>query len=319
MEVSVLMITYNHEKYISQALESILSQQVCFEYEIVIGEDCSKDNTRKIILEYLRKHPDKIRLLSQEKNLGMLRNYTRTFKECKGKYIAVLDGDDYWISPDKLQRQVDYLCRNLECSFCFHEMNVLYEDSGEVGVIKPPYRKEKYVLEDILNTNFIANSSVMYRAGTIVDFPAWWYSTEMTDWTTHIMHAQQGEAGYLDEAMGVYRVHSKGGWSMQSNIERIQEDIKALGLINKHLEYRYNKKIKTLISNCYYKLSLLSYDKGDMKAAKHFANRCFVVYPFNRHISRSVQIRTLLKLNALWLYETIKNTTSSLRKVLLYP
>jgi glycosyltransferase involved in cell wall biosynthesis len=319
MEVSILMITYNHERYIAHALESILSQHVGFEYEIVIGEDCSKDNTRKIILEYREKYPGKIRLLSRETNIGMLRNYARTFKECKGKYIAVLDGDDYWISLDKLQKQVDYLERHPECSICFHNVNILYEDSGEVVVMKPPHRKEKYVLEDLLDTNFIANSSVLYRAGIIDDFPAWWYSVEMTDWTTHIMHAQQGEAGYLDETMAVYRVHSKGVWSMQSNIEKILEDIKAYRLINKHLEYRYNKKIKKLISNCYYKLSLLSYDKGDMKAAKNFSTRCFIVFPFNRQISRSVQLKALLKFNALWLYESIKKTTLGLRQILLYP
>jgi len=307
MEVSILMITYNHERYISQALESVLSQKVRFEYEIVIGEDCSKDTTRKIILEYQEKYPGKIRLLSEESNSGMLRNYTRTFKECNGKYIAVLDGDDYWISLHKLQKQVDFLDRHPECSLCFHNVNILYEDSGEVFVMGPPYRKEKYILEDLLTTNFIANSSVMYRAGMIIDFPAWWYSIEMTDWTTHIMHAQQGEAGYIDETMGVYRVHSKGVWSMQSNIERIQEDIKAYRLINKHLEYRYNEKIKTLISNCYYKISLLSYEKGDMKAAKNFATQCFIAFPFNRHISRSVQLKALLKFNALWLYESIIN------------
>jgi len=306
MEVSVMMITYNHEKYISRAIEGILSQQVCFEYEIVIGEDCSKDNTKKIILEHIEKYPNKIRMLSQDKNIGMLRNYARTFKACKGKYIAILDGDDYWISQDKLQKQVDYLNGHPECSFCFHKMNVLYEDSGKVDVMEPPDRKNKYTLEDLLISNFIANSSVMYRAGMIVDFPAWWYSTEMTDWTTHIMYARQGEVGYLDETMGAYRVHSEGVWSKQSNMERILEDIQAYGLINNYLEYRYNKKIKNLVSNRYYKLSMISYDKGDIKAAKNFAIRCFVEFPFNRNISRSVQLKTLLKFNALWLYESIK-------------
>lgn len=111
--VSVWMITYNHEKFIAQAIDSVIMQKTNFDYEIVIGEDCSTDRTREIVLEYKAKHPDKFKLLLQEKNVGMMQNFIVTLKTCNGKYIALLEGDDYWTDPLKLQKQVDFLQANL--------------------------------------------------------------------------------------------------------------------------------------------------------------------------------------------------------------
>ena len=120
MKVSVTIITYNHEKFIRKTLDSVLMQKVNFQYEIVIGEDCSTDNTKKILLEYQNKHPGKIRLLLAENNQGLVRNFMQTYRACKGEYIATLDGDDYWISSRKLQKQVDFLDRHGDFSMCFH-------------------------------------------------------------------------------------------------------------------------------------------------------------------------------------------------------
>lgn len=106
--VTIISLTYNHEKYIAQALESILMQKVNFTYEIVVGEDCSKDRTREILIQYAEKHPDKFHLLLHEKNIGAAKNQNKVFENCKGKYIAMLEGDDYWTDPYKLQKQVDF-------------------------------------------------------------------------------------------------------------------------------------------------------------------------------------------------------------------
>jgi len=107
--VSVYMITYNHESYIAQAIEGIMMQQTDFPIELVIGEDCSTDRTREICLEYQDKYPEIIRLLLPEKNIGIYKNSKSTFIECKGKYIAICEGDDYWTDPLKLQKQVYFL------------------------------------------------------------------------------------------------------------------------------------------------------------------------------------------------------------------
>ncbi len=114
--LSVCLVTYNHEKFIRQVIEGVLMQETSFAFELVIGEDCSPDNTRTICEEYEKDYSDIIKLLPSETNLGLKKNFLRTFKECKGKYIAYLEGDDYWIMKDKLQKQVDILENNVDVS-----------------------------------------------------------------------------------------------------------------------------------------------------------------------------------------------------------
>lgn len=107
--VSVIMTTYNHSKFIAQAIDSVLSQKTNFPIELIIGEDCSTDNTRQICLDYQQKHPTRIRLFLPEENVGFLRNYGQLLKLCRGKYIAIISGDDYWCDNTKLQKQYDCL------------------------------------------------------------------------------------------------------------------------------------------------------------------------------------------------------------------
>ena len=119
--VSACIITYNHEKYIKDAIEGALMQDVDFGYEIVIGEDCSTDNTLKICEEYQKKHPSIIRILKRERNLGMNGNWLSTIRSAKGKYIAICEGDDYWTDKNKIKRQVDFLEKNPKFSMHSHE------------------------------------------------------------------------------------------------------------------------------------------------------------------------------------------------------
>src|SRR5579864_5044611 len=107
MKLSVMMITYNHERFIAQALDSILAQQVNFDYEIVVGEDCSADGTRAILMDFHRRYPSRIVPFLRDRNMGAMPNFESTLRACRGQYLALLEGDDYWTSPDKLQRQVD--------------------------------------------------------------------------------------------------------------------------------------------------------------------------------------------------------------------
>jgi glycosyltransferase involved in cell wall biosynthesis len=110
--VSVLSITYNHAPYIAQAIESFLAQETTFPLEIVIGEDCSTDGTTEIVLNYAKRYPNLIRVITSETNVGVIPNFLRTLEVCRGKYIAICEGDDYWHYPQKLQMQVDFLEAN---------------------------------------------------------------------------------------------------------------------------------------------------------------------------------------------------------------
>jgi len=127
-KVSVFMTTYNHERFIAQAIESVLEQKTKFDLELVIGEDCSTDGTRKIVAEYARRYPQRIKAMFRETNLGMMANGIQTMKECSGEYIAMLEGDDYWIDPYKLQRQVDFLDAHPLYSLCCHCYKIYDEE-----------------------------------------------------------------------------------------------------------------------------------------------------------------------------------------------
>src|SRR5512133_148878 len=120
IKVSVLVMTYNHEKFIQQALDSVAMQATNFDYEILISEDCSTDRTREIVLEFQKEHPDKVRLLLSKTNVHSNQVVVRGIRAAQGQYLAMLDGDDYWTSPTKLQKQADFLDGHPECSLCFH-------------------------------------------------------------------------------------------------------------------------------------------------------------------------------------------------------
>ncbi|HCB62180.1 MAG: hypothetical protein A2W93_10765 [Bacteroidetes bacterium GWF2_43_63] len=132
--VSVAVVTYNHEKYIAPALDSILKQQTNFKFEIIIRDNCSKDKTTEICQKYAKKNPDKIRHILQPTNVGLRKNNIITWKACRGKYVAMCEGDDYWTDENKLQKQVDLLESNPEYGICFHQTVVEYVDQD--GSIK---------------------------------------------------------------------------------------------------------------------------------------------------------------------------------------
>ena len=205
---SVWMITYNHEKFIAQALESVLMQIASFEFEIVIGEDCSTDGTRSIIKRYEAKYPNKIHPIYHETNVGGFRNaYEFTLPRCKGKYIACLEGDDYWIDQNRLQKQVDFLERNPEYGLVFSNQ-YHFELNGKFNQYRPP---SLISFEDILHKNsiptatacfrknlldqFILETSEVHKKWVLQDYPLW------------LWIYQNAKIQYLDEFFAVYRKH----------------------------------------------------------------------------------------------------------------
>ena len=220
-------------------------QKTNFDYEIVIGEDCSTDRTREIIKDFIKKYPEKIRLLLRPQNIGAARNFVQTLSACKGRYIALLDGDDYWTSPYKLQKQVDFLESHPECSQCFHNVHIVSEEGEQLFTASPRRKKPRYTLKDLLKGNFIHTCSVIYRKGLFKEFPDWFYKASIGDWPLHILNAQYGDIGHIDEVMGAYRVHSGGIHSSKEEMKQVKEMIEIYPYINAHLNYRYNTYIKT--------------------------------------------------------------------------
>jgi glycosyltransferase involved in cell wall biosynthesis len=238
-KVSILMLTYNQEQYVGQAIESILTQKVNFIYQIVIGEDCSTDRTGEICQKFKARYPDKIRLLEREKNLGMAGNFFATLKECDGQYLAILEGDDFWIDPLKLQKQADFLDAHPEYALVFGRTLTFYQEDGHLGQEIPPPEANSYALEDLLRNNFIATCSVMYRNGLVSKFPDWLGKLEMLDWPTHILHAQLGKIGFIDNPVARYRIHAQSNYSSRKKIVNYRSILKFYRAINLHLGTNY--------------------------------------------------------------------------------
>ena len=245
-KVCVLVTTYNHEKFIAEAINGILIQEVKFDYEVVIIEDCSTDNTRDIVIDLQRQHPDKVRLVLEDRNQNNNRTWIREIQNSQAQYVACLDGDDYWTSPHKLQRQVDFLESHPECSICFHNTTIVYDDnSKEPFNSNPPEQKRISTLEDLWVAGcFIQTCSVMFRAGLFEVFPSWFETIWAADWALHILNAQYGKIGYIDEVMGAYRQHSGGVWNGLSRIQQILKVMEFYRQMNVNVNFGHDEAIR---------------------------------------------------------------------------
>jgi glycosyltransferase involved in cell wall biosynthesis len=291
MKASVCMITYNHKEFIAQAIESVMMQQTDFDYELVIGEDCSTDGTREICLTYREKYPDKIRLFLHEKNLGMIRNYAETFSRCTAQYVAVLDGDDYWTAPHKLQKQVDFLEAHPDYAICFSRTEALVEDEScdPFSMPSPERAKPTYTVEDLLEANMIANSSVMYRNGLVTGFPEWFFRLEISDWPLHILMAQHGKIGYLDDAMVAYRVHATSTFFSRAPIPQLLAEANTYRAISLYLGSQYRNLTHERLAWYYQRLAVSYFRTGDRPRALRFALRSIKAYPrrLSPHVVRN--------------------------------
>jgi len=245
MRVSVCMVAYNHEAYIAQAVESVLAQSTNFEFELVIGEDCSPDRTREILQQLATSHPRRMRLRLAERNEGASRNFVQTLALCRGEFIVILEGDDYFSSPEKLQKQVDALDAHPEWAMCFHPTRCLYEGGAATG---PEFTPEKWdrpeaTILDLFERNFMATSSVMYRHGLFGELPEWFTEVVIGDWVLHILNAVHGNIGYLPEPMSVYRIHGGGIFSSQSLTFKLVTIFKMLSKLDHHLAGRFMMEI----------------------------------------------------------------------------
>lgn len=272
MKVSVAIVTYNHERFIARTLDSALMQRTNFAYEIVIGEDCSTDNTRKIIEEYDKKYPGRLTLLLNEKNLGMHGNGARTLAACTGDYVAKLDGDDYWTSPEKLQKQADFLDDHPECSACFHDVLIVHED-GSADPIHRPSQKRFSTVEDLLLENYIPTCSVMFRKGLFDRLPDWVATLKMGDWPLHILNALHGKIGHIDECMAVYVIHPGGAWSMKNRQFHALAEIGLYEALDAHLDRKYSKIINYILRWRYFVLSEQYRNNDEIVEARYFVAR----------------------------------------------
>lgn len=248
--VSVCTITYNHEKYIAEAMDSFLMQETDFPFEIVIGEDCSMDGTREVIEKYIEQYPSIIKLIVSEKNLGMQENGKRTMKACTGKYIALCEGDDYWTDVRKLQIQKDFLEENKAYVICYTGVEAFDENGvikNYIGGATKDLSKEELQQATPINT-----LTAMFK-NLIGDFPPEFSISRYGDLFIWSILGNIGKGKYLCKIKpSRYRVHSGGVHSGISNIDKYDN-----GIVTYALLMNYNKRIGNLEISNYFKKNML--------------------------------------------------------------
>lgn len=307
MKVSVCMITYNQEKHIKQAVESVMVQEADFEYELVIGEDCSSDKTRKILLELKEKYPNKIRLLLPDENMGMQRNFAATLEACQGQYVALLEGDDYWTCPQKLQKQVDLLDNTPECALCFHSVIRFEEESDQEPTLFPlPGQPFISTIHELIHGNFIQTCSVMFRRELIINYPTWMLDLSVGDWPLFIFIAQYGDLRFLEDTMAAYRIHRGGVWSMTDASWRYREGIKMLKHLDQHMNFKYHDSVRISLSHQYYMLSYEYITINALSDAREAINKSIMEVPRKKILSQKHLFKRWLNVWAPALYKMIK-------------
>lgn len=252
--VSISLITYNHEKYVRQALDNILNQERDFDIEIIVGDDCSPDNTRSIILEYQEKHPDLIQtIFHKEKPKGIPGkiNFVSTIHAATGKYVAMLDGDDYWTDPRKLQKQVDFLESHPDYSLCFHNARLVFEGvDGKDRNYHPETRPATYTIEDLVGVYwFIHSGSIMYRREWFPKVRDSFYALPSGDIPVCISLSARGPVGYLPDVMSVYRknaasISHSNGYVFE---KALQTKIQIYETLNEDLDHQFEPVFRRVI------------------------------------------------------------------------
>ncbi len=206
-DISIAVISYNHEKFIADTFRGIAMQKFSGVIEVVVGDDCSTDKTREMARDFASQQSN-VKLLFHTKNGGMVLNWITTIDACSGRYIALCEGDDYWTDPLKLQRQFDLMERHPEYSMIWHPVDVIEE-----GVQRPyPYAPgiEVADIQAIIRHHFIPTCSLMFRNGLVNSWPKWINKVMSMDIALEMMLAMHGTALRIDNKMGAYRQHPQG-------------------------------------------------------------------------------------------------------------
>jgi len=249
--LSILLVSYNHEKYIKQCLDSIFMQDFDGSIELVVADDASQDKTLNIIKSYEAKDSRfTFKYLDFSQNLGITKNYQRSFPKCSGNYVAIMEGDDFWFSPKKLTKQINFLENHSECLACSSNYIVHNEDAGDFNVrLSNPHNHQYRYLsaKDLIEDNIIGNfSTVVYRKSALDQLPPklFWYKSY--DWIINISIASKGLIGFLFEPLSAYRIHKGGAHSQNNEIAQLKEQKEELKNYNYITNYIYTNEFALL-------------------------------------------------------------------------
>ncbi len=257
--VSVVMITYGHEQFIKQAIEGVLMQQCDFEVELIIANDCSPDNTNRVVNQLIENHPNsnRIKYTKHHSNKGMMLNFIWALQQAKGQYIALCDGDDYWTDPLKLKKQVDFLEENSKYNIVWTKFNKIDSKGQIIASDLPKFQPfvAEVTAENLLENYRTWTLTAVFR-GSVFDAVDFSQFKHLKDNTVYFLALRNSAVGrVLDLNTANYRVHEDGVWSMNSdfknnlmnyyNISEIRNKI----IENKAIEQNTNQTLRLLYYN----------------------------------------------------------------------
>jgi len=239
--VSICCITYNHENFISEAIQGFLMQKTEFPFEIIIRDDASTDKTADIVHRYQADHPNLISVIYHAQNqfsLG-IRAFPEVFMKASGKYIALCEGDDYWTDPLKLQKQVDFLEAHPECSICGHRVLRKIKGDEEKSYFWPKYTEDRIFTKDEFYGKYILQTcSVVFTNSKIEALNKFSEGFKVGDYPLFYFYAQLGDVGYLHDVMAVYRIHNEGVSSGLSHEKKLVDFYDTLDKLKERLNIK---------------------------------------------------------------------------------
>jgi glycosyltransferase involved in cell wall biosynthesis len=250
-KVSVHMLAYNHERFIAGALDSALAQETDFDYEIVVSDDASRDRTPDIIRDYAAKHPHRVRPILREKNVGVVTNCLDALRACQGEYVAFLEGDDYWTSPHKLQKQVAFLDAHPEYTIITHPVDVIDGLTGKKLYTTVANPQPDGDLADVIAYRYPMPTCGVLIRNVLQEIPTWFERMHNLDYATQLMVARRGKVRFMSEVMGAYRKHPQGISESTAAAERVERFIDLLQTANAELDYEYDRLFRRRLAAMY--------------------------------------------------------------------
>jgi glycosyltransferase involved in cell wall biosynthesis len=251
MKLSIILTSYNQEKYIFQAMEGLFLQSLDgMPAELIIADDCSTDNTLQIIRQFVvRDGPFLVRELISQGNLGLVRNYERAFKACTGEYIAILEGDDYWTDSNRLIKLVRFLDQNPSFSLIMNRYKIYNEISGNYHIPKWDSANEFQTIStsQMAELNRLGNlSACVLRKRFFDQLKPDIFDMYIADWMIGLAISEYGPIAIGKEIMSVYRVHEKSEWAKMSLYEQVKNTLPLLDVYNDYLGKRYDSEFLKL-------------------------------------------------------------------------
>lgn len=248
--VSVLMLVYEHAEFVAQAIESVLAQQCEFEFELIVINDCSSDTSGAVCQRYAVQHPEMITFIDSSENRGMHASFQFLWNTSRAPIVAFCEGDDYWIDPLKLQKQFALMSQNPHWALCGAKAQVMEQNANQAWlggrVLGPHVKRAEYTFEQLIGEYHFHFSTVMMKKDA-VQFPHWFDSVYCVDRPLYLLAAEHGNAGYLDDVVSAYRLHSGGNWSGISGDLKAERSIDLFNKMAEHFDSRYQKRFETTL------------------------------------------------------------------------